>query len=917
MYLVHFVDELIETLERNPEYQRFLFDGQVAAVIDYMEIRPKQKDRLSKLICEQRISVGPWYTLPDLYPINGESMIRNLLKGMLEAEKLGDCLKIGYESFGWGQPSQLPQIYKGFGIDTVIVSKNVDRSRAPHCEFQWEGADGTTVYATRLGEDARANFFMNVYLEIMSGKAYKSDSYRYIPGVDGQIYHQADEDGSIQDYFKLENTEYIHKEKVKESIKKAWHAMDDTVLPDERPMMDGSDSTTAQPQLVTLLEELNAQSEDIVFLSSSLEEYVERMKDKLPWEDLPIIKGEMRDGPTTSLSGNALMTRPYIKTLNKKVQNILFYGAEPFSVVSMLLGNYYDEEFLEKAKNYMLLSHAHDSINGVTQDKTVEDVMYRLNQSFEIANVIYNDCCQHILCQLDTSEYAKSDVLLAVFNPYPKARREIVKVYIDTPAEENIWEFQIENARGERCEIQALSREEKTVPVVHLQARPFPMYVDRHCIFLETKEIPAGGYIMYKVCEPVHFNRKTEFWAKTRTTMGNELAHSPTEMENAYMKVMVNADGSINLQDKRNKEAYQNLNYYESTGDVGDYWMYYPPYRNKTFTSKGMTADIWLEENGPLSATIGVKIAFKLPTNGQRPQNYIRGRSERSKQMKVLPITTYYNLKKDARQVEVRVEVEQCIEDHKLSVLFDSQVDGAMVDAEGHFTVDTRNIVPLRDSKGEYYNELTTQPMQKFLSYTKDGRGLGILTDTLGEYEVRNQSNGTMAFTLLRAVKNIICTEWRSAGEFSNQNGGQSMQLLSYHYAIMPMQSNWAKSEIIKRSEKFNTPVKAVQTCRAKQAAGTLPSVYSFYEVKGDLSLSCFKKAERSKNLIMRLYNEYDRAAAGAILLAYPIKNAYETNLLEERIRKIPITGSYQVDLHIEANKIITVEIELRTKIGE
>lgn len=80
------------------------------------------------------------------------------------------------------------------------------------------------------------------------------------------------------------------------------------------------------------------------------------------------IHGEMRDGPTTSLSGNALMTRPHIKTKNKQVQNQLFFQAEPVSAVFSMLGEEYEESFLEKALDYLLFSYPHDYINGVTQD---------------------------------------------------------------------------------------------------------------------------------------------------------------------------------------------------------------------------------------------------------------------------------------------------------------------------------------------------------------------------------------------------------------------------------------------------------------------------------------------------------------------------------------------------------------------
>lgn len=171
---------------------------------------------------------------------------------------------------------------------------------------------------------------MNAYLHIMNGMDYHSDDYRFHMGEDGQVYHCAGREDYTEDYFKLEHPEKIHPECVRRAAEKAWEAMRATLLPDDRVLMDGTDSTTAQPQLMELIQELNRQFEDIDFQSASLEEYVAVLKEKLSLDELPEISGELRDGPTTSLSGNALMTRPHLKALNKKLQNTLFGGARTF-----------------------------------------------------------------------------------------------------------------------------------------------------------------------------------------------------------------------------------------------------------------------------------------------------------------------------------------------------------------------------------------------------------------------------------------------------------------------------------------------------------------------------------------------------------------------------------------------------------
>ena len=904
MYLKDLMKELLDTLEKDDEYKSFLMDGQVIAILDYLEICPEDRERIEKLIRENRIQIGPWYTLPDLYPVSGEALIRNLMKGKMEAEKLGGCLEIGYESFGWGQPSQLPQIYQGFGIDTVIISKNVDKARAPKSEFRWVGADGTKVLATRLGDDARANFFMNAYLQIMTGKSYKTEEYEYKYGGDGQLYHQADTQQYIQDYFRIEPTEYIHKELILPAVERAWNGMRDSWLEDDRPMMDGTDSTTAQPQLTQLLKEINSQQEEIHFKSSSLGEYVNVLKEKLPMDKLFEVHGEMRDGPTTSLSGNALMTRAYIKTLNKKVQNKLFGQAEPLSAALYMMGREYEKSFLDKAVNYLLLSHPHDSINGVTQDKTADDVMYRLCQAEELADTVYQRAQQEILRRIDLSAYAKDDILFVVFNPTAKPRKEIIKTYIDTPREKNIWDFKVADSEGDLMEIQELERSEAVSPVVHLHSRPFPYYTDRHGIWFETGKIPAGGYQVYSLVNTDTFNRKTKFWAKTRKTKGDEIGIRADRMDNGILDVRVNQDGSITIRDKRNDEVYGPLNYFESTGDVGDYWMYYPPYENRTYTSRGLSAEIYMSDNGSLAATVSVEIKMELPRHAYRPENYIHGESCRSEEKGTVRIKAAYTLKKGSDQVEVSLEIDNKCRDHRMGVVMDTGTNASCADAMGHFVVDHRNAEPLRDEKGAYYNELLTQPMQDFVSVYDGKRGLAVLTDCLGEYELRK--SGSLSFTLFRAVRNIICTEFRSEGYFPDQDGGQLQRVMKYHYTVMPQHGKYEEEHLADRAECLRIPLKPVQTTVPNVNTGTLPLKHSLYEVQGNVQVSCMKKAENTEGVILRLYNLGRKEEPAVVKFDKKVKKAFLTDLKEDIIQTLQPEKN-QVSVTIGSNKICTL----------
>lgn len=914
MYLVNLIDELLETLDNNDEYKSFILDGQSVVVEDYLMVRPENVGKMKRYINEGRISVGPWYTLPDLYPIDGESLIRNLMKGIRYSDELGGHLQIAYESFGWGQISQFPQIYKGFGFDIVIVAKNVSRERAPDSEFIWEGPDGTRILATRLGQFGRANFFMNSYLKIMTGLDYHSEAYKLEWDKAGTIYHQADEQGYYQDYLKLENTEKLHEDMVRDAVQIAWDAVEDTMVKSHRVLMNGSDSTTSQPMLTEIVKKANGIFDDKEFALTTLEEYTEKLKNFLDYDRLKIVKGELRDGPAPACSANALMTRPYIKILNKKVQNSLFHIAEPLSVMSAMMGGKYDRNFLDIAIKYMLLSHPHDSINGVTQDKTVEDVMYMLNQALEISGVINNTACAEIVKNINTDCFDSKDILLVAVNPSPYSRSEIIKCYLDTPSEYNIWDFEIVDCNGRKMKKQRVSRREGTIPVNDLHSRPLPFYVDRHCLYMETGEVPAGGYKVYKLVPTKNFNRKAVFWAEMRTSEGRDISQSVNTMENEYLKVEIQNNGTINLYGKITNTQYSKLNYFEDTGDCGDYWMYYPPHYNKTFTSLGSQAKIWLEDNGPLSATIAAEIKMKLPAYALRPENEIRGESRRGDEEKELKANVYYTLRHGSRKVDVKLKVENTVEDHRFRVMFDTGINAEYSDAAGHFTVDRRPVSPIKDEKDEFWPEMQTLPQQTFVDLSDGEKGFALLNNCLTEFEAMDNKKGTIALTLFRSVRNIICTEFRSAGIFPDQKGGQCIRTLEYEYSIYTHKGTWENAHMYYEAEKTNVPLKLIQT--GKHTGGTLPLNHSFYSVEpSSFVMSAFKKTEDRNSYVMRLFNPTSETVKGIVNFSAKIKAAYFTDLNEKRIGDAMLLDTNSVILSAASNKIVTLELEMEGQI--
>src|SRR5918993_3042646 len=139
--LVDLLDDLLPRMEADPSYARFLLDGQLAVVDDYLAVRPGAEDRLRRLVGSSRIAVGPWYTLPDEFLVGGETLVRNLQLGLRVGDRFGGAMPVGYLPDMFGHVAQMPQILAGFGFEHAVVWRGVPAA-IDRAGFWWRGPGG-------------------------------------------------------------------------------------------------------------------------------------------------------------------------------------------------------------------------------------------------------------------------------------------------------------------------------------------------------------------------------------------------------------------------------------------------------------------------------------------------------------------------------------------------------------------------------------------------------------------------------------------------------------------------------------------------------------------------------------------------------------------------------------------------------
>src|SRR5437773_518912 len=149
--LVAVMDELIERLQAHPKYRSFLLDGQTVLIEDYLRARPDREADLRALVKTGRLQVGPWYVLPDEQIPSGEGLLRNLLLGAADAERLGGRLDVLYSPDAFGHPAAWPTLAREFGIRYGVVWRGLGGEAGQERDlYRWRGLDGKEILLWHL-----------------------------------------------------------------------------------------------------------------------------------------------------------------------------------------------------------------------------------------------------------------------------------------------------------------------------------------------------------------------------------------------------------------------------------------------------------------------------------------------------------------------------------------------------------------------------------------------------------------------------------------------------------------------------------------------------------------------------------------------------------------------------------------------
>ena len=859
--LVRLMDDLLDVMENDPEYRYFHLDGQTAPLADYLKIRPENEGRLRALIEAGRILIGPWFVMPDEFLVSGESLVRNLCKGIdLCKDYHTDYMKSGYVTDIFGHNAQFPQILRGFGIDNAVLYRGI--GDYPKDTFIWEGADGSKITAFKLeAERSYSNFYFALRFPF-EGRDIDWDELKKRAA---DMLARSEKAGVCNLYL----------------------------------MMDGVDHIDADPMLPKIIAFLNESFADIDVRHATIHDYIDDLNRLAP--PLETLSGPLYNvahkGINNTLLKNVLSSMVHLKQSNDRCETLLTGWAEPFDLFAgqcAVPGQPNRGEpraaFLKEAWEYLLLNHPHDSICGCSISDVHRDNEYRFRQTEQIARRMTDEALDGIVEQVNT-ESAKGDFLYVLFNPSQQDINGYTTFSLDLPHGISGF-FKLLDGDGNEIPYQLLDTDivnpKRVAPIRRLIS-----FACRETVLLAASiTVPQNGYTLLSVqhCPPVG-PAGVEYSAQSepdRVRCLGTMRTGRNSWDNGVLLLEANQNSTLTVTDKRTGKHYCDLLTYEDCGDVGDGWNYVKPTFDSEYLSTCSNSSLAVKSDGPHALVLELTGRFILPKSGSG--------HHRDAASETLTIVTTVTMVKDSDLLDITTQVDNTAYNHRLRVLFPTGMNCDTFFTQTPFDMQEW---PVKKPDWSTYREVETNvnPIQGTL-FMQDGVDCFELY-TKGLYEVEVcECDRTVALTLFRAFPNEVAQKQADAGRMQRE--------MTFEYAVgFGRSATPARALIGANHWKLGT-----KDCETGKHPGTLPTSLSFMTLDTQNAvLSALY--DQNGQTVLRLYNPSDAADSVTVSFRRAVKGACLTDFLGGKAAAVNrIEGGVQFTLSPRQITTLTINFE-------
>jgi len=632
--LAEVVDEAIATLEARPEY-RFTLDGQTVLLEDYLEIRPEMEGRLRALLVQGRLETGPSYVLPDEFLVGAESLVRNLLHGRAVCERYGaPPAPVGYLPDSFGHPAQLPQILRGFGLDTFVFSRGLGDARERlGGRFRWRAPDGSEVLALPQPIDYAAAAAI--------GHSVRST--------------QEDRGANAAD-------------RVEHILRAERHMLAD---PGFRDLFlgNGYDHARLQDDLPEVLADLRALKPHVEARIARVSDYTGAVK-REPGE-LPAFEGELAGGARANVLRGVNSSRMPLKQANERCERAL-QAAETVCALATLSrpGFRYPQGELRHAWRELLRNHPHDSICGCSVDEAHDDMAPRFRAALQVALRV-SDLAMHALG-------AQAGAGDNEFEPYGTDGR---------------YRWGYRPLPGGAVRADGLKGAASFANVLPFARRRL-VALDVLAELAGVNSLSAGGRAIQIRDGKAWFELELPGFSAETVALdpgpaSERVAGAPNErtIENARYRITAGHDGTLTVEDQRTRTTLAGLHRLEDVADRGDSYTFCPVEGDAPLSPE--RARVRVTAAGPVFAELEIASELRLPVA------LAEDRRRRAQQEVACAVHTRVRLAASSERLEFTTTVDNRARDHRLRVRFAAPQTPTAVRAEGHFAVVHRTARPV------------------------------------------------------------------------------------------------------------------------------------------------------------------------------------------------------------------------------
>ena len=813
MRLVSLLDEVFETFDKDPAFRSFVMDGQVIPIHDYLEIRPEKRELVERFVREGRLKLGPWYVQPDEWLASGESIVRNLQMGMRLSMELGASPPwAGFACDQFGHVGQMPQIFDQLGIPAAFVWRGSPvKEHVRH--FNWKAPDGTVIPTYRFGRRGYCSYYFRVR------QPKNGSSFEFEDAVDRLV-------------------DYVLEEAKRSPV--------EPIL-----LFDGGDHIEIEPQNSTLIARANKKLEPfgIRIVHSDPDSYLEDLLQDRGKIEKTLV-GELRESRRTDSDGHlipgVLSSRIHLKQRNAACEDELCFWAESFSTfVAVNLDREYPEGYLRMAWKHLIQNHPHDSMCGCSIDQVHQDMIYRFDQSFGISSRLTARALKDIARAAAPSRLPEGSLVLAMFNATAEDFDEPVDLEIPLPADwpnrfqeffgyEEKFSFKLINAHGQEVPYQLVGQRRDRKGFWR-RRRNFPISDNRHLVTVSAPlRVPAFGYTTL-IVEPV----------AGPTRYPGSMAVSHRAIENETLRVQAETNGTITVTDKRTGRKYEQLMTFEDRADIGDGWYHGIAVNDRICLSTACGADIAMVADGIAKATMRITVTMDIP------EQFDFKTMERSMETAPLRIVSDVTLRQGSDRVEVTTIVDNTISDHRVRVLFPTNLQGDTYLSNSAFDVVERPVALVKDNYIRDELDVETRPQISWTAFSDGQNGLALVSRGLPESAVINTPDRPIALTLLRAFRRAV---------FSNDNpGGQIQGRHTFRYYIVPIVQKVPVNRLFVLGQRVNGPARTIDLLTrdlpGSGHAGKLPREHSFLKAVGKAVFTSVQCGDNK--MFVRVFNPY------------------------------------------------------------